>query len=100
MADDLTLSRFSGCSGELFRLPDADPPMDFELIEAEPLRSSNEPTDPERNFALLFAGPGDRPLDQQTVTLEHHAVGSIALFVVPVAERDGRRHYEAVISRG
>lgn len=98
--DDLTLSRFSGRSGEKFRLPDADPPMDFELIEAEPLRSSNEPNDPERNFALLFAGPSDRPLDQQTVALEHDEVGAFALFVVPVAEGDGRRHYEAVINFG
>lgn len=101
MADDdvLVLSRFAGRIGETFRLIDVEPPLEFELLEAEPLRVRPEGADPELQFALLFAGPAERPLEQQTLRLLHPALGDVVLFVVPVAEHGGVRHYEAIVNR-
>lgn len=99
MVDDLALSLFDGHVGDSFEVSGAEPPMQFVLAEAEPLRSAARPSDPDRSFSLVFTGPDDQPLDQQTLTLRHGSLGELVLFVVPIAERDGRRHYEAVINR-
>lgn len=99
MGDEvLALSRFDGRIGETFNVVDAQPPLEFELVEAAPLRVRPEGSDPERQFALVFTGPADRPLHQQSLRLHHAEIGDVALFVVPIAERDGRRHYEAVVN--
>lgn len=49
-----------------------------------------------RPFSVTFAGPLDPQLEQGTYAVEHARLGSLLLFLVPIArEADGMR-YEAV----
>ena len=55
--------------------------------------------DREGRFALFFDGPGAEALAQGTYSLEHPALGTFPLFLVPVGGRDDVRHYQAVFNR-
>ena len=50
-------------------------------------------------FSLLFSGPADRPLGQQTYRFRHERLGAFDLFIVPVSAENNRRQYEAVFNR-
>jgi hypothetical protein len=49
-------------------------------------------------FALTFRGPLDRPIDQGTYALAHAELGGFEIFIVPIAEDDDGRLYEAVFT--
>jgi hypothetical protein len=57
------------------------------LVEASALPSGNYRNEREP-FQLRFRGPGPRHLPQQIHLLENQALGSIAIFLVPIG-RDG-----------
>ena len=49
-------------------------------------------------FSLLFVGPR-APFPQATYAVEHEALGSFPLFLVPIATDEGGQRYEAVFNR-
>jgi hypothetical protein len=50
-------------------------------------------------FSLQFLGSRGKPLKQNTYTFGHGALGTFALFLVPVGKDDGGgRYYEAIIN--
>lgn len=49
-------------------------------------------------FSLLFVGYG-QTITQDSYRVEHDALGTFELFVVPVGRHDGAQHYEAVFTR-
>ena len=52
-----------------------------------------------RQFSLLFHGPADRVVPQNTYSLRHEALGSLALFIVPVVgSTHARTVYQACFS--
>src|SRR5688572_15644112 len=51
------------------------------------------------SFSLLFDGPNDRPLGQQTYRFAHERLGAFDLFIVPVSAAGNARQYEAVFNR-
>jgi len=63
-----------------------------------------EITEPTNNpmwesFSLLFVGPQDRVLPQQTWKLEHHKLGEMELFLTAVGKNsEGFLLYEAVFN--
>ncbi len=50
------------------------------------------------NFALIFSGPDDKQLVQASFHLVHETLGTQFVFLVPVAQGDGRVDYEAAFS--
>ncbi len=54
-------------------------------------------------FALLFTSEGSedksQPVPQQTLSMRNDTLGQINIFVVPVAQEDGKFIYEAVFNR-
>ena len=66
--------------------------IDLELVEA------NDKT-PERfdgeQFSLIFKGPADIFVPQQTCPMEHAAMGELYLFLVPVDQQEDGYYYEA-----
>jgi hypothetical protein len=44
-----------------------------------------------RQFSLFFHGPADRVLPQNTYSFRHEALGSLALFIVPVVGSNRER---------
>jgi hypothetical protein len=49
-------------------------------------------------FSLIFHGPAEWAVDQQTCSFAHPALGDFALFVVPLGPDEQGMRYEAVIS--
>lgn len=51
-------------------------------------------------FALMFRGPANRPLEQESYPVRHGTIGTFDLFIVPKQLVGGRfQYYEAVFNR-
>lgn len=51
------------------------------------------------SFSALFGGPLRLPLPQRTYRLQHAALGTFSVFLVPVGRPGKERFYEAVFNR-
>lgn len=68
-------------------------------LPANALQAAAPDADNEK-FSLLFQGPPEPPLPQDTYTFQHPRIGTFAMFIVPVGSADGtHRYYEAVFNR-
>ncbi|MDQ3262850.1 MAG: hypothetical protein M3Y59_04200 [Myxococcota bacterium] len=94
-------ARFQGALNQPFEVgpftaPDGTPlPFQVQLVEVRQL----VPGGPE-SFALRFRGPATPMLQQGTYPFTHAELGTLALFVVPVAKDATGADYEAVFNRG
>ncbi|MEK6409225.1 MAG: hypothetical protein AABN34_20055 [Acidobacteriota bacterium] len=96
MLDTLTAETFSEQLKTTFRIRLSDSNhIDVELTEVTPARQRPR----QEQFAILFRGPRDTLLAQGTYLLEHDAIGSFDLFLVPVGMDDQGIDYEAVFNR-
>lgn len=95
-AADLSLESFLPAVGQPFTVPVDDDHDDLvlELISAAPL-----PRGAEHGFTLEFTGPVYAVLEQGTYALTHPDLGTNLIFLVPVAQDQDARHYEAVFTR-
>ncbi len=67
----------------------------LELVELHDTRTAPD----YEAFALLFRGEITDPLNQGTYRIEHETLGTFDLFIVPVAQDQTGRYYEAVFNR-
>jgi hypothetical protein len=94
--EPLTLDDFAPRVGERFALRiDGREDVALELLEARGLGPGYEQREA---FALLFRGPADPPLPQATYRLAHAGLGDLEIFIVPVAQGEAGRDYEAIFS--
>ncbi len=93
--------RFRGALNQPFQVgpftaPDGTPlPFQVQLEEVR----QQVPGGPE-SFALRFRGPASPLLEQGTYPFTHPQLGTLALFVVPVARDAAGVDYEAIFNRG
>jgi hypothetical protein len=100
MLESLTVDTFSARIGERFRLH-ADPgsATPLELIDATPLGAARPAQAAGRiPFSLLFRGPLTPVWPQRIYRVDHDALGSLDLFLVPIGPRDGGMVYEAIFT--
>jgi hypothetical protein len=57
-----------------------------------------DPSAPRQPFNLLFRGPREPLLPQQTYRVEHDRLGTLEIFLVPVGSSDAGTLYEAVFN--
>jgi hypothetical protein len=70
------------------------------LVDVANLASRKEDKAGKEAFSLLFRGPKDTTLRQNTYLIEHETLGMFSFLIVPVRTRDKRAaHYEAIINR-
>ncbi len=83
--------------GSAFRILDRTSPtqLDLTLIEVTDRNSTSKL----EQFSILFQGPSEPMLSQQTYGVEHLTMGSFELFLVPVGADDSGVMYESVFSR-
>jgi hypothetical protein len=98
--DSPTIATFAPLVETAFRLRPGpgDDPISLRLVSVIPLgRQPNAPrVEP---FALEFAGPAQPQLEQRIYRLEHEALGSIEIFLVPIGfDAAGGLRYEAVFN--
>lgn len=79
--------------------------LEIELVAVNDLKASsktNEPTIAKRErFSLIFRGPKNTPLKQDTYVVKHHNLGTVSIFLVPMGndKRGTGLRYEAIVSR-
>lgn len=97
MLDKLTLDDFQPLLEETFSARAGDKAADFRLVSAEPMAEgrSNGKRAP---FALTFQAPPEVNPVQGVYRLEHEDLGTLEVFLVPVAgDREGT-DFEAVFN--
>lgn len=93
----LTLDHFAPLQGQQFELDAGDGgSLPVALVEANAL--TTHPGAVRAPFSLVFEGPALPLLPQATYGLAHPAVGSLDIFLVPVARSPTGIRYEAVFN--
>jgi len=100
--DTLALNDFTPLVGTVFTITFPDGTLELTLGAVEPQgRRAPRPDVPDfrtEPFSLVFVGPLAPILPQQTWELAHPALGTHAVFLVPLGPREGRMRYEAVFN--
>ncbi len=96
MLEHVTLKSFAPHVDEKFVLKHDGGDVDLVLVEAT---DKTTPGVPGEQFSLLFRGPLRPALAQHIYTLDHPEMGGLELFLVPVAEKESGRLYEAFFNR-
>ena len=72
----------------------------FTLVDVTNFASKKQTAAGKEGFSLLFRGPQEATLKQDTYVIEHEELGMFSFLVVPVGAKSKRApHYEAVINR-
>jgi hypothetical protein len=96
--DTVTVGDFAPAVGESFSL-DAGEAGTLELeLTAAVAASHPGPEGTRHPFTLEFLGPADLILPQSIYRLEHEALGTLEIFIVPVGRDDAGTAYEAVFN--
>jgi hypothetical protein len=95
---ELSLESFADRLGEPLRIRTTDAHVvEVRLVEASALGDPFVPGG-RAPFSLVFRGPAEQILPQTTYRIEHEAIGSFELFLVPLQpDGDGAR-YQAVFT--
>jgi len=97
LAELLDKNAFFKHLNSTFRVSDKSSPtvLDVQLTEVCEGRSSEVC----EQFSVLFSGPQEPLLEQSTYQIDHSAMGSFDLFIVPVQSDENGSVYEAVFNR-
>jgi hypothetical protein len=98
MSENLTRETFAPLLHTKFRLHfDETQSLEIELVEVS---GSDAPqVKGMERFALIFHIPVKQPIPQRTYLIEHADIGTLDIFIVPVAAAENGFHYEAVFNR-
>lgn len=95
----LALSDFKPLIGQGFSVPGQDDDTIFtRLTLVQAAATGRAHPGREEPFSLVFEGPRTEALDQATYFLEHEAIGSQPVFLVPISEDAEHRRYEALFN--
>src|SRR5437667_1360485 len=92
---EMSFATFAGLRPSKFRVRAGETTsVELELIEATPHESTDE-----GSFSLVFVGPPNQFLPQQTYRFAHDKLGAFDLFIVPVGKDRKGFQYEAIFNR-
>ncbi len=104
--DSIGFGHFATHVGTIFRVwQDGARTGEVVLVEAraQPANLTGTLEAPDagnEKFSLIFAGPIEFPLGQDTYVFEHPALGRFLMFIVPVfSELSPRAYYQAIFNR-
>jgi hypothetical protein len=94
----LTVATFAPLVGDRFTLrAGEDVALELELVDVNDLVGSEGPPAGRRApFSIHFRGPAEPLLPQAIRPLEHHDLGRLEIFLVPLAQDANGTRYEAV----
>ncbi len=96
MLEHLTQPIFAPHLNTPFRVKDAAAlAVTLELVEVSEMRTSRQ----QEAFSLVFRGPSTPLLPQAMYRIEHDAIGSLDLFIVPIRRNKDGLCYEACFNR-
>jgi len=99
-AAGLNMAAFKSQLGTSFHINHQASKVNFKLVDVASFASRKQTAAGKEGFSLLFRGPKETTLKQDTYLIEHEQLGMFSFLVVPVGTKDTRApHYEAVINR-
>ena len=99
-AAGLNMASFKSQLGTNFLINHQASKVKFTLVDVTNFASRKQNAAGKECFSLLFRGPKEATLQQDTYLIEHEQLGMFSFLVVPVGAKDTRApHYEAVINR-
>ena len=99
-ASGLNLAAFESQIDTTFLINHEGSKVKVKLIDVTSFASPKENTTGKEGFSLLFHGPKDKVLEQNTYLIEHEKMGMFSFLIVPIKVKNkSTPHYEAVINR-
>ena len=99
MLETFTVATFVPHLGEPFHIRlDAPDPLEVVLIEATELGGGGARPGRRTPFSIVFRGPRAPLLPQRIYRIEHDAIGTFDLFLVPIGPDPEGLRYEAVFT--
>jgi hypothetical protein len=96
----LNMASFKSQLGTSFSINHQATKVKIKLVDVTSFASPKQTAAGKEGFSLLFRGPEDNTLKQDTYLIEHEELGMFSFLIVPVGIKDTRApHYEAVINR-
>ena len=96
----LSMAAFKSQVDTTFLINDEAAKVKVTLVEVASLASRNQTALGKEGFSLVFRGPRDTVLKQNTYVIEHEDLGMFSFLIVPIRTKDSRApHYEAVVNR-
>ena len=103
VAAELTSASFASQLGTTFRVRvEPNRSVDLKLVQVTHLPRPTGgvvPASGREGFILQFTGPSANPFKQGTYTVEHSALGTSQIFLVPARSTGSAQPYEAVFNR-
>jgi len=99
-AAGLNLAAFKSQLNTSFLINHQASKVKITLVNVANFASRTQTLAGKEGFSLLFRGPQETILQQDTYLMEHEELGMFSFLVVPVGTKDTRApHYEVVINR-
>ena len=99
-ATGLNLDSFESQLGTSFLINHEASKVKIRLVNVANFASQKQTAAGKEGFSLLFRGPQETTLKQDTYLIEHEELGVFSFLIVPVGTKDTRApHYEAIINR-
>ena len=99
-AAGLNMASFKSQLGTSFQINHQASKVKVTLVDVANFASRKQAAAGKEGFSLLFRGPKDATLKQDTYLIEHAQLGMFSFLIVPVGSKGTRApHYEAVINR-
>ena len=96
----LSMASFKSQLGTNFQINHQASKVKIKLVDVANFASRKQTAAGKEGFSLLFRGPQETTLKQDTYLIEHEKLGMFSFLVVPVRTKDTRApYYEAVINR-
>jgi hypothetical protein len=94
------MAAFKSQLGTTFSINNDAAKVKVKLVDVANFASRKQVAAGKEGFSLLFRGPQDNVLQQNTYLIEHAELGMLSFLIVPVGTRDTRSpYYEAIINR-
>lgn len=94
----VTLDHFAGCVGTAFDIDLGQNSLALTLAEARPLPESGFPGMRRSPFSLMFRSGSQIVLPQKMYKLKNATLGSLEMFLVPVARDKDGIVYQAIFN--
>ena len=99
-AAGLNMASFKSKLGTTFLLNHETAKVKVTLVDVTSFATKKQTEAGKEGFSLMFRGPKETTLKQDTYVIEHEDLGMFSFLVVPVGTKNKRApHYEAVINR-
>ena len=97
---DLSLAAFKSQLDTTFLINNKGSKLKVKLVDVTNLASQKQTRAGKEGFSLVFQGPRENVLQQNTYVIEHERLGKFSFLLVPIKlKEETGRSYEAVINR-